>query len=114
MHAMPVMIVVLCLMAIAYRFYSAFLAAQVAVLGGEDVAYPAGSVLVFQQPPTTYQLIGRGPNAGNWIPGGAELRWSSGSMVIHEPFELRNPEYALNTEAVTDARGKIVPGMSQA
>src|SRR4051794_41671085 len=32
MHAMPVMIVVLCLLAIAYRFYSAFLAAKVAVL----------------------------------------------------------------------------------
>src|SRR2546423_8830692 len=32
MHAMPVMIVVLCVMAIAYRFYSAFLAAKVAVL----------------------------------------------------------------------------------
>src|SRR5213596_1456672 len=32
MSAMPVMIVVLCLMAIAYRFYSAFLAAKVAVL----------------------------------------------------------------------------------
>src|SRR4051812_49603444 len=34
MHAMPVMIVVLCLLAIAYRFYSAFLAAKVAVLDG--------------------------------------------------------------------------------
>jgi len=32
MHAMPVMIVVLCCLAIAYRFYSAFLAAKVAVL----------------------------------------------------------------------------------
>src|SRR5262245_3928957 len=32
MSAMPVMIVVLCLMAIAYRFYSAFLAARVAAL----------------------------------------------------------------------------------
>src|SRR3954469_14421520 len=32
MTAMPVMIVVLCLMAIAYRFYSAFLAAKVAAL----------------------------------------------------------------------------------
>src|SRR3954463_1039218 len=32
MTAMPVMIVVLCLMAIAYRYYSAFLAARVAVL----------------------------------------------------------------------------------
>src|SRR6266576_5449398 len=32
MRAMPVMIVVLCVMAIAYRFYSAFLAAKVAVL----------------------------------------------------------------------------------
>src|SRR5437667_4561285 len=32
MHAMPVMIVVLCLMAIAYRYYSAFLAARVATL----------------------------------------------------------------------------------
>src|SRR2546429_8689093 len=32
MTAMPVMIVVLCLMAIAYRFYSAFLAAKVAVV----------------------------------------------------------------------------------
>src|SRR5213078_1088229 len=32
MHAMPVMIAVLCLMAIAYRYYSAFLAAKVAVL----------------------------------------------------------------------------------
>src|SRR5438874_1654637 len=34
MHAMPVMIVVLCAMAIAYRYYSAFLAAKVAVLDG--------------------------------------------------------------------------------
>ena len=32
MHAMPVMIGVLCTMAIAYRFYSAFIAAKVAVL----------------------------------------------------------------------------------
>ncbi len=32
MSAMPVMIVILCLMAIAYRYYSAFLAAKVAVL----------------------------------------------------------------------------------
>src|SRR3954471_13576149 len=32
MTAMPVMIVVLCLMAIAYRYYSAFLAARVAAL----------------------------------------------------------------------------------
>src|SRR5881394_3070813 len=32
MSAMPVMIVVLCVMAIAYRYYSAFLAARVAVL----------------------------------------------------------------------------------
>ncbi len=32
MHAMPVMIVVLCALAIAYRYYSAFLAARVAVL----------------------------------------------------------------------------------
>ena len=32
MHAMPVLIVILCLMAIAYRYYSAFLAAKVAVL----------------------------------------------------------------------------------
>ncbi len=32
MHAMPVMIVVLCAMAIAYRYYSAFLAARVAAL----------------------------------------------------------------------------------
>src|SRR4051794_721337 len=41
MHAMPVMIVVLCVMAIAYRYYSAFLAARVAVLddGRETPAY---------------------------------------------------------------------------
>src|SRR5918999_3725563 len=32
LHAMPVMIVVLCCLAIAYRYYSAFLAARVAVL----------------------------------------------------------------------------------
>src|SRR3954466_12374957 len=32
MTAMPVLIVILCLMAIAYRYYSAFLAAKVAVL----------------------------------------------------------------------------------
>src|SRR6185437_6691880 len=32
LHAMPVMIVVLCCLAIAYRFYSKFLAAKVAVL----------------------------------------------------------------------------------
>src|SRR3954452_4333023 len=32
MHAMPVMILILCAMAIAYRYYSAFLAAKVATL----------------------------------------------------------------------------------
>src|ERR1700683_2251655 len=32
MNAMPVMIAVLCVMAIAYRYYSAFLAAKVAAL----------------------------------------------------------------------------------
>src|SRR5438067_1750973 len=32
MHAMPVLLAILCLMAIAYRFYSRFLAARVAVL----------------------------------------------------------------------------------
>src|SRR5438477_1818007 len=32
MHAMPVMLVILCAMAIAYRYYSAFLAARVATL----------------------------------------------------------------------------------
>jgi carbon starvation protein len=32
MHALPIMIVVLCVFAIAYRYYSAFLAAKVAVL----------------------------------------------------------------------------------
>lgn len=32
MHAMPVMIVVLCVLAVAYRYYSAFLAAKVAAL----------------------------------------------------------------------------------
>ncbi len=32
MHAMPIMIAILCLMAIAYRYYSAFLAARVAAL----------------------------------------------------------------------------------
>src|SRR5256885_5574798 len=32
MHAMPVMIFVLCVLAIAYRFFSKFLAARVAVL----------------------------------------------------------------------------------
>src|SRR5258708_1881146 len=31
-HAMPIMLVVLCILAIAYRYYSAFLAAKVAVL----------------------------------------------------------------------------------
>src|SRR3954452_14157599 len=41
MSAMPVMIVVLCVMAIAYRYYSAFLAAKVATLDGarETPAY---------------------------------------------------------------------------
>src|SRR3954470_13410064 len=41
MSAMPVMIVVLCVMAIAYRYYSAFLAARVATLDGsrETPAY---------------------------------------------------------------------------
>src|SRR5215469_6224453 len=37
MHAMPVMIVVLCLMAIAYRYYSAFLAAKVAALDNSRI-----------------------------------------------------------------------------
>ena len=32
MHAMPLMIGILCCMAIAYRYYSAFLAAKVAAL----------------------------------------------------------------------------------
>src|SRR5205814_6201692 len=37
MSAMPVMIVVLCLMAIAFRYYSAFLAARVAALDDSRV-----------------------------------------------------------------------------
>src|SRR5260221_4325870 len=37
MHAMPVLIAVLCLMAIAYRYYSAFLAARVAALDDSRV-----------------------------------------------------------------------------
>src|SRR2546430_17721853 len=37
MSAMPVMIAVLCVMAIAYRYYSAFLAARVAVLDDSHV-----------------------------------------------------------------------------
>ena len=37
MHAMPVMIVVLCCLAIAFRFYSKFLAAKVAVLDDNRV-----------------------------------------------------------------------------
>src|SRR5215212_9538732 len=37
LHAMPVMIVVLCCLAIAYRYYSAFLAAKVAVLDDSRV-----------------------------------------------------------------------------
>ncbi|MBN9518564.1 carbon starvation protein A [bacterium] len=36
-HAMPVMVVVLCILAIAYRYYSAFLAAKVAVLDDSRV-----------------------------------------------------------------------------
>lgn len=32
MHAMPLLLAILCVMAIAYRYYSAFLAAKVAVL----------------------------------------------------------------------------------
>ena len=46
MHAMPVMLVILCLMAIAYRYYSAFLAAKVAALDDSRVtpamAHPDG------------------------------------------------------------------------
>src|SRR5436305_3492515 len=37
MHAMPVLIAVLCLLAIAYRYYSAFLAARVAALDDSRV-----------------------------------------------------------------------------
>src|SRR5918911_1211408 len=37
MHAMPIMIVVLCTLAIAYRYYSAFLARRVAVLDDSRV-----------------------------------------------------------------------------
>src|SRR5260221_7360985 len=40
LHAMPVMLVVLCLLAIAYRYYSAFLAARVAVLD-DSIPTPA-------------------------------------------------------------------------
>src|SRR6476646_5962798 len=37
MHAMPVMILILCAMAVAYRYYSAFLAAKVATLDDQRV-----------------------------------------------------------------------------
>ena len=40
MHAMPIMIGVLCCLAIAYRFYSAFLAAKVAALDDSPPARP--------------------------------------------------------------------------
>ena len=38
LHAMPVMVVVLCCLAIAYRYYSAFLAAKVAALDAAGIA----------------------------------------------------------------------------
>ena len=37
MSAMPVLVVILCLMAIAYRYYSAWIAARVAVLDDERI-----------------------------------------------------------------------------
>src|SRR5205807_1199310 len=37
MHAMPVLLAILCIMAIAYRYYSAFLAAKVAALDDSRV-----------------------------------------------------------------------------
>ena len=43
MHAMPVMLGVLAILAIAYRYYSAFLAAKVAAL--DDCAGHAGAPL---------------------------------------------------------------------
>ena len=43
-HAMPVMLIVLAILAIAYRYYSAFLAARVAVLDDSaDHARPIAS-----------------------------------------------------------------------
>jgi carbon starvation protein len=45
MHAAPIMILVLCALALGYRYYSAFLAAKVAVLddsrgAGFETTYP--------------------------------------------------------------------------
>ena len=59
MHAMPVMIGVLCVFAIAYRYYSAFLAAKVAVLDDSRVtpavAHPDGQNFV---PTSKWVLFG--------------------------------------------------------
>src|SRR5437764_8638463 len=43
LHAMPIMIVVLCCLAIAYRYYSAFLAAKVAAV---DASRPTPAQLL--------------------------------------------------------------------
>ncbi|MGE5608560.1 MAG: carbon starvation protein A [Bacillota bacterium] len=43
MHAMPLLLVILCLMAVAYRYYSAFLAAKVAVLDDANIT-PASRI----------------------------------------------------------------------
>jgi hypothetical protein len=45
MHALPIMIVVLCALAISYRYYSAFLAAKVAVLDDSSIT-PAHDVFL--------------------------------------------------------------------
>src|SRR5438094_789437 len=103
-RAMPVLITVLCVLALAYRYYSAFLAAKVAglgivvvkALGGEEVKLARGMQIKL---PAGAALEGKPDErkAGMLsyrLPPGCEIRYDAGEKwnLRPEAFEVLAPK----------------------
>jgi len=88
----------------------------VKALGGETVAYPAASKLIFDS-----QTIAVGASGLVRVPGGSELRWNDGKsgMKFDEPFDLQLGSTTAESLAAFRSQGtlpadtkRLVPGSS--
>src|SRR2546427_599225 len=128
MSAMPLMLGVLCVMAIAYRYYSAFLASRVAVLDDSRTTpaialndghnyhptskwvlfghhFPAGSVLDFSTATDRRIVVNMRHADRSWIPPGATLRMNDGTVLrFDEGFWLQS-----STQPQPKPPGLIIP-----
>jgi len=84
----------------------------VKALGGENVKYPADSVLVFNSSaPGVFDPIDSGRHIYT-IPAGTVLRWNAGrsEMTFTDSFQLKTPQSLQNYMASMESRANIPPG----